>query len=223
MNCLALIVLVLIACSWAEDQSSQSLETTTDKTRRAGRNFDYYDPDSFNSDGDHPDNSLDIKDDDEDNALPPRGEDRYSFPNKDYGPPKGYNPKPLVNVPNYGGYKGLPYGYSNWKGIPPAALDHKEMAMMVDLMHKLNAPKKEEKGLLSKLMDSKPVLIASIIPLSIIIFSVAPVVIKYFQNSTVPNMVTSIASSKWDGLDGQGIPGKHCRESGGFYSKGVER
>ncbi|CAL1270004.1 unnamed protein product [Larinioides sclopetarius] len=193
MHFLAFFFWVAVSCISAEDQSLKN--TVSDEIKpRGGRNYDnYYDADSFNSDSDQSDN-MDFKEEDSP-VPPPRGDEKYSFPSYD----KGYAPKPPAGLPFYGGYKGLPYGYPGLKGLPAPVPDQKaEMVMMMDLMNKLNGvPKKEDKGFLSKLMDHKPALIASIIPLSIILFSVAPIVIKYFQSgANMPSMVTTIASSK---------------------------
>ncbi|GFT26380.1 uncharacterized protein NPIL_230901 [Nephila pilipes] len=185
---------MLATCSCADDQI-----TDNEVKPRAARNYDnYFDPESFNSDSEQSDNGIDFN---EDGPVAHR-DDRYIFPNsgKVYSPPAGYDKKPPAGIPDYAGLKGMPYGYPSWKGMPPPTVpDHADMALIMSLMNKQNeVQKKDEKGFLTSLTESNPVLVASIIPISIVLFSVAPVVIQYLKNNapSMDNMVTTVASSK---------------------------
>ncbi|GFV60304.1 uncharacterized protein TNCV_3469401 [Trichonephila clavipes] len=193
MNFFGFILLILIPCNLADDL----IDDNEVKPRNA-RNYDnYFDPDSFNSDGDQSDNGIDFNSPDDPAA---HRDDRYIFPNSDKGYGSDYSQKPPAKVPNFPGYKGLPYGYPSFKGMPPPSVpDHSDMTMILNLMNKQkDVQKKDEKGFLTSLTESNPVLVASIIPISIVLFSVAPVIFQYLKNNapSMDNMVTTVASSK---------------------------
>ncbi|GIY21175.1 uncharacterized protein CDAR_482671 [Caerostris darwini] len=199
MNIIALILLVVISCTFGEDNLKDNV---VDKLKR-GRTYDYYDSDNINSDSDESDH-YGLKNNG--GQLPSRHDGKPSFPSNGNGYVQfpGYNVKPPARFPTYNGNKGLTYSHTPLKVLSPPFPTQAELKVMKDLMKKVSKDstkeveeEEEEEGFLMKLGFSKPVLISSIIPLSIIFFTVVPVVIKYLQSSpSMQDMASTIATSK---------------------------
>lgn len=197
---LAIISALILICRSNADENQPKVQELS----RSGRKYDTYyrPPANF---GDESDDADDTEDDD----MPVTPAPPSVKKNHGYGNYKGFDYKP--NISQF--YKGYPFN-PYWKGMQKgkgnagdsgesdtpvvSPVKMMEMMMMVDAMKTLQDSEKDEnKGLFPSLSpEIKQLLIASVIPLSIVIAAVVPVLVNYMMTGASLQLISTTASNK---------------------------
>lgn len=116
-----------------------------------------------------------------------KGITKYYDENAFYTP---YSPVPYKGYPYYGKGSTYPSG-------PPLSMTPEQMVEMMNAVDLMKDSQKEQ-GFLSKILaDPKSILVAAIIPVSIMLASFIPLLVNYFMNGTSdPSVLSTVASSK---------------------------
>lgn len=194
MSFLVFVLFTLLTYTFAAEDLKQNDTSTTNLKQRASRqyNSNFY-PENFVDDDD---NSEDTNRYDRQKfSRTPTDEQNY-YKQKRYEPYPGYGYAAVPNFDNAQKY----YGNPSWKNFPSFEADQTGQVLFMDKQESSG-----DKGFFSSLTSDPQVAtaIAAIIPLTIILFAVLPVLLSYFQQAGAGNIliptfspVTTIADSR---------------------------